>query len=113
MSLERVIGGNACGLVCLRFGGIADVRYAQIDVAAFVGRKIRGAVRKIIGIRIVVLESIRSGLLNGIPIGVRLPVNRMAGRRYVCLVEGYGDHLMAPDIANVADVHGDIVPWLP
>ena len=55
----------------------------------------------------------RSCLLHGIPVGIRLAVNRIAGRGNVCLVEWNGNHLVAPDIANVADVHGHIVAWLP
>ena len=51
--------------------------------------------------------------MNGIPIGVRLAVNRITGRHYICLVEGNRDHLMPPDIANIADVDGEIVAWLP
>ena len=113
VSLQRIVRGNTSGFVCFRLRRIADVRHAQIDVSTFISSQVGGTIRKVGWICVEVLKGSRSCLLNGIPVGIRLAVNRASGGCNVCLIKRNGDHLVAPDIADIADVHCHIVAWLP
>src|SRR5580692_925608 len=112
VSLERIVGGDAgCG-VGLRFGGVADVGNAEVDVSAFESLLVGLAVGEINGIKATGRRD------NRIAVSVVLLVGSacqegMSRRGNLRLVKGEGDDFMAAEIPHVADVDGEVVTGLP
>src|SRR5579862_53159 len=114
VSLQSVIGGDACGGIRLGFRGVTDIGNAKIDVSAFKGLLVRLAVGKVdrwVGEGRVFSD-------DGISVGVvllKLRALEYGTRRRgdAGLIEGQRDDFVAAKIADVTDVDDQIVARLP
>ena len=105
MHLQGVVGRDTGCLIADGFSRVADIRNAQIQVAAFKIQQRCGAVPQ--------GDEAAIGVGGRVAVGIVLTVNRSRGRRDVGLVERNRDHLVPAQVANVAKVEGQIVARLP
>ena len=114
VGLQRIVGGDAGRRVRLGLGGIPDVGNAQVDVSSFKSLLIRltvGQVNRWIREECVFCD-------DRVPISVVLldrsaRTDRMSRRGDLRLVEGQRNDLMAAEIADVADLDGEVAARLP
>src|SRR5581483_12143756 len=91
-------------------GGISDIGNAKIDVAAFVSREIGLSVREgCRGAGVVIARR----CLHRVSVSVYLAVDRVRWACDLCLIEGNGNDLMTAEIADIADIDGQIIARLP
>src|SRR6266481_3217029 len=108
MCLKRIVRRNAGRLVRFGFGGVANVRDAKVNVAALVGcQHLALAIWQGDWVKAVVR------IEDGIAIGVLLSMDWIRRGSNSCLVERHGDNLMAAEVADVADLDGEIFTGLP
>src|SRR5208282_5528369 len=105
--------GDTGGGVGLRLGGVTDVGNAQVDIPAFKRLQVRliiGQQRRCesivvkdrVAVSVVLLKTQRITLQNGV------------GRRSdLRLVEWQGNDLVTAQVADIADVDGEVVTRLP
>jgi len=115
MKLRRVVLRDARRPVVDRLAGVANVRNAEVHVAAFVIAQVRRSVRQIDGGSSLATSAgvIESALGDSVAIGVILAADRIGGRGDLRLVKGRRDHLMAAQVAHIADLDGQRAGWLP
>src|ERR1700728_2978739 len=111
MGLERVVSRDTGGGVGLRFGGIADIGDAQVDIPAFKCLQVRLPVGQRLGSESGGIEyrvSVCKVLL------VRASLQEGMGRRgNLRLIERQGNDLMAAQIADVSNVDREVFAGLP
>ena len=116
MRLQGVIGGDAGRSVGLRLRRVADVGNAQVDIAALVVVQHGSVFAQ--GIQIDADGAEGVGVEHGVAVAVALGVGsarqRLIQRRDdPRLVERDGDDLVAAEVANVAELHQQVVARLP
>ena len=105
MGLQGVVSGNASRYVRQRFGRIAYIRDAKIDVATFIVVQVRLAVGQIDGGAGAVLKSVS--------ICVGLPMDGVCRRSDTGLIERKRYDFMTAEIADIADLNSEVVARLP
>ncbi len=100
VSGESVVSIHPRRLVVNRLRRIPNVRYAMVNVAAFIVVVVSRAVRQVCPLHVIAVR-------------IMLAMDRAIRRSNARLVEGYRDYLVAAEVAYISELDGQIIAWLP